>query len=825
MRTPLSWLQSLTPLPVAATDRGAVAELASELDSLGLVVERVEKVGEGLADVVLARVVEISAIAGADRIRKVVLDRGDPNPVEVVCGAWNFEVGDVVPLAPVGAVLPGGFRMERRKMRGVVSNGMICSARELGLGADHEGILVLSSARGRVPEPGITLAEHLGIAADVVFDLAIEPNRPDCLCMAGIARDLAARFKLPFHLPEPLITESDLLAASLASVAVEARELCYRLSGRVLTNVALVPSPMLVQRRLTMAGMRPINSVVDASNYVMLELGQPTHPYDLDRLAGRGLIARAARPGEAVVTLDGETRILGTRDARPGDDLAALDCVICDAEGAPIGIAGVMGGRSSEVEDATSSVLLETALFNPVAVLRSARLVGLRTEASIRFERGVDSEGVERAAARVCELIVDAARSAGTQLPSIARGLLDDQPVISAPVRIPLAPDRINALLGTTLGVEEMAGLLEPIGYRADIRPDSFDVLAPSFRPDVRREADVAEDIARCFGYSNVARTNRRSPYVGRLDEVQHLRRRIRRILSGLGAHEAWTSSITDPLDHARACWGGPLLRLRNPMVEEESALRPALLAGLLMAVRHNVGHRQAYVRLFEIGDVFRAPDVTGGLPVEQERIALVLAGETDDAVAAVQAWRAIEEALGLCEIEFRQQDEGTAVPPELAGLHPTRSCRLVLSSDGAVLGSLGEVDPDVISSFALPHPRIGWLELDMVRLLGAPRRSTQARPVSRYPSSDVDLAFVVEQSTPAAQVRDILQAAGTELCESVELFDVYRGPGLRAGERSLAFRMRFCAVDHTLTDAEVAELRRQSLEAVESALPARLRG
>ena len=825
MRTPLSWLQSLTPLPVAATDRAAVADLASALDSLGLVVEHVEKVGEGLGDVVLARVAEISAIAGADRIRKVVLDRGDPNPVEVVCGAWNFEVGDVVPLAPVGAVLPGGFRMERRKMRGVVSNGMICSARELGLGTDHEGILVLSEAGLSAPELGITLAEHLGIDADVVFDLAIEPNRPDCLCMAGIARDLAALFKLPFHLPEPWITESDPPAASLATVAVEARELCFRLTGRVLTGVALVPSPVLVQRRLTMAGMRPINSVVDASNYVMLELGQPTHPYDLDRLSGRGLIARAARPGEAVVTLDGETRILGTRSARPGDDIAALDCIICDAEGEPIGIAGVMGGRSSEVEDTTSSVLVETALFNPVAVLRSARLAGLRTEASIRFERGVEPAGLERASARVCELIVQAAQAAGSQPPSISRGLLDDRPVTSDPVRIALAPDRVNALLGTTLGAEEMAGLLAPIGYRAEIRPDSLEVVAPSFRPDVRREVDVAEDIARCFGYRNIPRTNRRSPYVGRLNDIQHLRRRIRRILSGLGAHEAWTSSIVDPLDQARSRWSGEVLRLRNPMVAEESALRPALLAGLLVAVRHNSGHRHPYLRLFEIGDVFRAPDATGLLPVEREQIGLVLAGESDDAVAAVQAWRTIEEALGLRDVELQQQAPGTAGAPELAGLHETRSARLVLRSDGAVLGALGEVDPDVIAAFSLPHARIGWLELDMARLLAVPRRSLRARAVSRYPSSDVDLAFVVEQSVPAARVRDILQAAGTELCESVELFDVYRGPGVGEGERSLGFRMRFCAMDHTLTDAEVAELRRRSLEAVESALPARLRG
>ena len=327
MRAPLSWLQSLTPLPVDATDRAAVAELASELDALGLVVEGVERVGEGLGDVIVSRVLEIAAIPGADRIRRVVVDTGAADPVEVVCGAWNFVAGDIVPLAPVGAVLPGGFRMERRKMKGVVSNGMICSARELGLGDDHEGILVLGSAGADGPLPERHRARpdprraprH---TADVVFDLSIEPNRPDCLCMLGVARDLSARFKLPLFTPEPVIAEGA-PACGRASPRWpwQSPELCFRFTGRVLTGLVPVPSPMVVQRRLTLAGMRPISAVVDASNYVMLELGQPTHPYDLDRLGGRGLLARAAVPGETIVTLDGETRTLGNRAARPEDPL------------------------------------------------------------------------------------------------------------------------------------------------------------------------------------------------------------------------------------------------------------------------------------------------------------------------------------------------------------------------------------------------------------------------------------------------------------------------------------------------------------------------
>lgn len=842
MRAPLSWLQSLTPLAVAPSDSPAVAELASELDALGLVVEGVEKVGEGLGEVIVARVLEIGPIAGADRIRRVVVDPGSDDPVEVVCGAWNFQVGDIVPLAPVGAVLPGGFRMERRKMKGVVSNGMICSARELRLGDDHEGILVLGSVApdGSLPagiELGSTLAEHLGIGADVVFDLAVEPNRPDCLCMLGVARDLSARFKLPLHTPDPQLNESETPAASLASVSVAAPDLCFRFTGRVLTNLVSVPSPLLVQRRLTLAGMRPINAVVDASNYVMLELGQPTHPYDLDRLGGHGLLARAARLGETIVTLDGETRTLGTRPPRPGEPLSGLDCLICNAADEPVGLGGVMGGRSSEVDETTSRVLLEAALFAGVPVGRTARFVGLRTEASMRFERGVDPEGVDRASRRVCELIVQAAESAGVAPPVVARGLLDDNPVPYAEVHVAVRPARVNALLGTQLTAGDMGALLEPIGFSVLARsPEGaatgrgtagmLDVVAPSFRPDVRQEVDVAEDVARTFGYRNIARTDRRSPYVGRLDAAQQLRRRLRRLLCGLGAHEAWTSSIVDPVQQARAGWTAGVVALTNPMVAEESVLRPGLLAGLLAAVRHNSGHRHPFIRLFEIGDVFAGAGDEAVLPLERERVALALANEGDGAPSAVRAWRVIEDALRLEAVELLQGVNGPDADHDLAGLHRARSGRLLadVAGEELVLGCVGEVDPDVLVSFGLPHERIGWLDLDLGFLSLARRRSDQAVPVSRYPSSDVDLAFTVDDDVPAGRVHQVLRAAGTELCESVELFDVYRGAGVQEGKRSLAFRVRFCALDRTLKDAEVAELRQRCIDAVESSLPAALR-
>jgi len=829
-------LRELTPLETRPTDRAGVAALAADLDALGLVVEGVERVGEGLSDVVLALVLEIAAIPKADRIRRVVVDAGGSDPIEVVCGAWNFEVGDIVPFAPVGAVLPGEFRIEQRRMRGVASNGMICSGRELRLSDDHEGILVLGRGRDRGFELGLPLADHLGpgFQPDVVFDLAIEGNRPDCLCVAGIARDIAARLGLPLHLPEPVVEHGPEPASGLASVEVLAPELCRRLMAKVLLGVSNVASPVVIARRLTLAGMRPIDSIVDASNYVMLELGQPTHPYDLDRLAGHGLRVRKARAGEAIVTLDGVARVLGTRPPKPDEPVSESDCLICDAEDRPVGIAGIMGGQSSEISSDVSRVLLEVGSFVPLSVARTARWVGLRTEASVRFERGVDPTGMERAASRFCELAIAAAVAAGVDPPVVASGSLDAYPVAYLPRRITVRTGRIGALLGTELQDAEIARLLEPLGF-ATVLPNGpeaagvLDVEVPPFRPDVGREVDVAEEVARRIGYQELPVSQRRSPYVGRLSDLQTTRRRLKRILAGLGAHEAWTTSVVDARDQERGGVVAPLVSLLNPMVAEESVLRGGLLPGLLGAARRNAGHRHPWVRLFEIGDVFALPGESEGsggtmgsaaqdspeLPEERELMGLLLADEGDDAGVAVNAWRLIADALRLEAADLR--------PAVRAGLHPARTAEVV--SGDNVLGVVGEVDPETLLAYDLPHERAGWVEVDVAKLAAAPRRPLEARPVSHFPSSDVDLAFLVADSVPAAAIEATLVHTAGELCESVVLFDVYRGPGVPDGSRSLAYRLRFCAQDRTLTDGEVAALRAQCIDAVEGQYQATLRG
>jgi len=810
MRAPLSWLRDFAPFDAAPE------VLAATLDDLGLVVEGVERVGEGLDRVVVARVEEIAAIEGADRIRRVIVDAGD-GLVGIVCGADNFAVGDMVPLAPVGSVLPGGFEIGRRKMKGVVSDGMLCSGRELGISLDQAGLLLLTDVEGA--EPGVELTELLGIEEDVVFDITVEGNRPDAWCMAGVARDLAARLGLPWSVPaslfsdpgeqsermghfdrgapsdqqEPSETKEPSETRGLsetgtipATVVVEDLDLCPRMTVSLLDRVTVGPSPRWLARRLILAGMRAVNNVVDASNYVMLELGQPTHPYDLGRLSGRGLRVRRGRPGERLVTLDGVERTVG-----------ADDCLITDAEGTPVGIGGIIGGESSEISESTTEVLLEAAYFSPGAICRTSKRLGVRTEASARFERGCDPWGIDRAVDRFCQLL-------GTT----ARDKLDVRGEVPEPfeVRVPMA--RVNAVLGTSIDAGTVIDLIGPIGFACVESRTKLTVTVPTDRPDVRSEphgvADVIEEIGRTYGYSRLARRRPSWPEPGRLTRFQRERRLVADVACGIGAFEAWTPTFVSEQDHARMGLDGESVTVSNPLVAEESSLRRSMLPGLIRALAHNADRRNPEVRLFEIGTVFAAPIGDGGataLPIETELMSIALALRGDDARTAVAAWRALCVALRLAPVEL--------VAAPAPGLHPTRSGRLV--SDGRTVGHLGEVDPAVLASFGVDAGRVGWLEVELSVLLDpevVARRPEAAVPVSRYPSSDIDLAFVVDDAVPAARVGDVLASAAGELLESIELFDVYRDPTFGERRRSLAFRLRFCAADRTLTDSEIGALR-----------------
>ncbi len=611
------------------------------------------------------------------------------------------------------------------------------------------------------------------------------------------------------------------------------------------------PSPRWIAQRLLLAGMRPINNVVDASNYVMLELGQPTHPYDLALLPGHGLSVRRAREGEILVTLDEAERTLGVRGRGLGD--TGEDCLICDAEGTPVGIGGIMGGASSEISEATTEVLLEAAYFAPMAIARTSKRLGLRTEASARFERGVDPWGIEPAVRRFCELLAES-----TPGLTVADGMLDVRGEVPEPFVVSVPTARVHGQIGVELGREEIARFIEPIGFTVLDRDgeggDRVTVVVPTNRPDVRPEPygvdDVIEEIARMFGYSNIPRRVPTWPQPGGLSALQRSRRVIKDILCGLGASEGWTDTFVSAQAHADAGLTGPAVRVSNPLDAEKPFLRRSLMPGLLGALAYNASRRQPEVRLYEVGVVFShpgegAPRVveragaggaeTAELPGERELLSAVLALDTDDARQAVASWHVIADALHLDGV--RLVPPGDDLGP-LPGLHPTRSAHLVAHGAEAarvVLGSVGEIDPGVAATFGLTLPsgsgtsarRVGWLELDLGLLFDeerVPRHVATGGAVSRFPSSDIDLAFVVEDRWPADTVAAVLRAAGGDLLESVSLFDVYRGAGIPEGSRSLAYRLRFCSPERTLTDEEVGTRRAGCIEAAEREFGAVLR-
>jgi phenylalanyl-tRNA synthetase beta chain len=791
MKVLLSWLREFAPF------EGDPVELGNQMSDLGMAVESIEHTGAAFDGVIVARVLELRAHPDADRIQLVDVDTGDGNALQIVCGAKNLSVGDLVPLAAIGAVLPGDFRIEKRKMRGEVSNGMLCSSRELGLGDDHAGIMVLNSL-APAPALGTDARDALGLVDDVLFDLEINPNRPDAMSVAGVARDLAARLGLPFTIPEPTVVAAS--AASIdgrASVELVDPALCGRFHVRILDGVTVGESPDWMARRLTLCGMRPINSVVDASNYVMLELGQPNHTYDLAKVPGGALRVRWARDGEAIVTLDGVERTLATGDG-----------VIADRDDRAIGIAGVMGGASTEISDATTSVLLEMAWWDPMTIARSSARLGLRSEASMRFERGADPDMVALAARRFAELL---APSGAT----LADGHLDAHGELPSREPVRVRTSRVNAYLGTDLDGARIVELLEPIGFRVsavDDHHDAHDVVVASFRPDTRTEVDIIEEVARHHSYARIAPRVPGGHRTGGLTERQSNRRLLRQTLVGLGISEAMPIPFLAPGDLERAGLDAAAVSVTNPLVTEESVLRTSLRPGLVKALAYNESHRNTGVELFEVGKVFLPPPAGQQLPDEREHLGVAIAGV--DGRGAVEVWHVMARALGYPVGRLDQRP--------IAGLHPTRSAQLVI--DGVVVGALGEVDPEVSTSFGVAE-RIGWLEVDLDTLFAIERTERRYVPISRFPSSDVDLAFEVPDTVAAADVAQALRDAGGPLLAGVAMFDVYRGPGVAEGHRSLAYSLRFQATDRTLTDVEVGEARAAAIRAVESTLPVRLRG
>jgi phenylalanyl-tRNA synthetase beta chain len=762
MLVPLSWLREYVAVDVP------LDELAERIGTSVAGVERI--IRRGVADndgnlglFRVGRVVEAGKHPNADRLQLCQVDVGEGEPRQIVCGAWNFGAGATVAVALPGAVLPGGQKLERAKLRGELSNGMILSERELELGQDHTGIMVLDDG----PEPGTPLADVVPLG-DAVLELETTPNRPDLLAVYGVAREVAALYDLPLE-PWPG-SDPGREGDEQVRVTVDDPEGCPRYIGRVFRDVSVGPSPAWLKARLTAAGMRPISNVVDVTNYVMHALGNPLHAFDHAKLAGGEIVVRRARGGETLRTLDGTDRRLEERDL-----------VIADAERA-VAIAGIMGGEETEVSSQTTDVLLEAANFEPVSILRTSERLPLRTDGSNRWEKGVDPYLAEHAARLATQLIVELTGARWV-------GDVDVQADLPEQPRVSFKPERADELLGVETPPDEQRAILERLGFEVT---KAFKVTVPTWRArDVTREADVVEEIAR-FRLDEVPFTlPRRRAMFGRLSERQRLRRVVEDVLTGAGLSEAYTSSLTpgDPSPDA--------LRLPDPLSADQAVLRTTLLPSLVEAVRRNVDAGNDEIGLFEIARVYLPP--RSPRPNERWRVAGIVEGGFDRAKGVVEA---LHRALKL-------------EPAVRRGEHPLLHPGKTGSVDAGVVGELHPAQLD--GSW-------GAFELDLDDLLAEVPARLVYDDVITYPAVRQHLAFTVDEGVAFGDlVAAAQEAAGPELREFAFL-DLYRGPQIGEGKKSIAFRAEFQSPDRTLSNEDAAELRRRIADALRERFGAELR-
>ncbi|MDI6900126.1 MAG: phenylalanine--tRNA ligase subunit beta [Anaerosomatales bacterium] len=792
MRVSLKWLRELVDIEMD------VAELCARLDMTGTKVEAVHTLGEALDGVVIGQVLECEPHPDADRLRYCTVDVGSEEPLRIVCGATNFSAGDKVPVATVGTVLPGGLEIKKAKLRGVESHGMMCSATELGVGADASGLLVLP-ANAPVGEP---YASWAGLS-DTVLELEVTPNRPDCLSMAGVAREVAAVTGTGYRVPASEPEESGTPAGELVSVSIADPDLCTRYAARVIAGVRIGPSPDWLAERVTAAGARPINNVVDVTNYVLYELGQPLHAFDLDTIAaadGRAaIIVRRAKPGERLTTLDGQDR-----------GLAADTLVIADPSG-PVALAGVMGGEATEVSAGTVDVLLESACFDPASTSRTSRRLGLISEASLRFERGVDPELQRRAVDRAAQLIAEVAGGA------VASGVVDVYPAPAVPRTLTLRPERVAAIIGAEVLTSDIVSILTSLGMVAEEAEGDLVVTVPTFRPDLEREIDLIEEVLRVWGMDRVPSTLPGGRRAGSLGEAQRVQRAAGRALRAAGLCEHIGFAFADPADADRLGWefgpGELPVRLINPMSEEQSVMRWTLLGGLLRAVSNNQRRGVPDVHLYEIANVFLTAEGRK-LPKERLMIGGVMAGAWErpswhgDArpLDFFDGKGVLETLMDALDVD-RWQVRATT---DRAWLQPGRSADVVVRGD--VVGWIGEVAPGVLDAFECAGP-VTVFELSFKSLLKAGKGTGSYVEVPRYPAVNLDIAIVVPEDVTAERVTAAIRSAGGELLEDARLFDVYRDPAdsapgerrLPEGTKSLAFALSYRSAERTLSDEDVA--------------------
>jgi phenylalanyl-tRNA synthetase beta chain len=822
MKASVRWLRELCPsLPDDAS------AIAARFTSAGLEVESSAAFGLGAEACVVAAVVGARPHPSRSGLRLVTIDRGAAHVEEVVCGAPNVpEAGGLVVLAPLGAHLPAkGMTIERRSIAGVVSEGMLCSEAELGLGTDGDGILVLPAGLAR---PGTRLVEAVAAARDTILEIGLTPNRPDGLGHLGLAREAAALFDVPFATPTPQDPERtrDERLDRFVAVSIEDAEACPHYGAAVLFDVRVAPSPLDIRWRLASLGVRPISNVVDVTNVVMLELGHPMHAFDLDRVRGAAIVVRRARAGEHLKTLDGVDRALS-------DD----DLVICDAEG-PLALAGVMGGGESEIEPSTRRVLLECAYFDPRVVRRAARRHGLHTEAGHRFERGVDWADTPLALARGASLIGQLAGATAiapvrvVEAKALARKTVAlNPPRVRELLGVEVDHGVIRAILGR-LGFARRSpdpaggdgpGGISPLSSTAPL-PELWDI--PSFRPDVSREVDLIEEVGRVVGYDVIPATLPALRPSRDAGPRQALARRARGAGVAVGLSEAVSYAFVGQRDLEAVGAPSPVVTLRNPLGEESAVMRTSLLPGLLRAVARARRHGEQEARLFTVGPVFLAPeDAAQTLPEERLTFAAVVAGKRSQWLGkpeGVDVWDAKGLASAVVQrlvqrepsVRLAKTDRPRALDPRGAAW---------IDVEGRCVGALGPLHPDVADTYDVDLPLL-VVELDLVVLEAIGPRPVRFSPLPRFPAVTRDLAVVVDEGIPAGDVEQAVREAAGDLAEDVKTFDRFQGGSVPVGRSSLAFHVVYRAGDRTLTDSEVDARHAHVLAEIEKRFDATLR-
>lgn len=802
MKIPINWLKDYVDVTLSP------AELAAKLTLAGFEAEEVAATGAGWDNVFVAQIVAVDPHPNADRLRLATVDLGTEQET-VVCGAPNLNNGDMIAFARVGARLINPYNgeveeLKPAKIRGVSSRGMICSEKELGISDNHEGILVLAETAVK----GTPLAEHMG---DTVLDLDVTPNRPDCLSVAGIAREVAALTGQKTHIPEIAYEETDNPIDDKITIEIADPDLCPRYCASLITDIDIKDSPAWLQERLIACGQRPINNIVDITNYVMLEYGQPLHSFDYDRIAGKKIIVRRAAEGEDFTTLDGTERKL------TGDML-----VIGDGD-RTVAIAGVMGGLNSEVTDATTSILLEAASFNAASIHYTSHHLGLTSEASMRFERDISAGMTMPALQHATKLIAELGNG------KIARGIVDVYPGQQKTEAIGITAARTSRVLGMTVSPEQITEALTALGFECKAADSEIRAMAPYWRSDIGLPEDIIEEVARIIGYDKIPTTLFRDPIPSHdPDTSLETIRAIRQCLTGYGFQEIMSYTMTglQPLSNLLPKPAPPEpmpLRVANPMTADQEYLRPNLRANILTTLASNRRYEEAGIRLFELGKIFMPSEK--GLPAESEVLCGVMSGDR-----AEQSWLGGDGVCDLYEVkgvvEALLTHLGITASFEASddkSLHPARQAALVIRDNGmrVKLGVIGELHPRVADAFEISGT-VGLFELNINSLLPFATGVKTYEPLSRFPSIYRDLALVVDANVSHQMILDVIK--GFSLISEVRLFDVYSGKQVAPGKKSLAYRLVYQSPTHTLTDDEVNKVQEQILKKLTGKLGSTLR-